>query len=190
MPRNPNEARLRLQRAALDLFTENGFDETTAAQIAERAGLTERTFFRHFPNKADILFDSQKLLETALNDAIRQVPANLPPLQALQQALFAIAPIFEEHRNFSEPRQKIIAATPVLREREMAKGAALAETVSLAMQSRGVDSQRAGLAAQIGFVVLTQALEAWFADSRASLADCMATLWSDVRDLAGAINPR
>ena len=81
MPRDAEEARNRLQRAALELFAENGFDHTTAAQIAARAGVTERTFFRHFPDKREVLFDGQNILGAALSDAIAKAPPDLPPLR-------------------------------------------------------------------------------------------------------------
>ncbi len=125
MPRNREEARKRLQRAALELFAENGFDHTTAAQIAARAGVTERTFFRHFPDKREVLFDGQNVLGAALSDAIGAAPAKLLPMQALQRAFTSVTPMLEQNRPFSEPRQRIIAATPALQEREVAKHVAL-----------------------------------------------------------------
>lgn len=188
MPRNPNEARQRLQRAAVELFAENGFDQTTAVQIAARVGLTERTFFRHFASKPDVLFDSQRMLVEALTGSIAQAPVGLSPLETLRLALASIVGIFEENRPFSEPRQRIIAATPALQEREREKGAVLARTMADALQHRGATRQRAVLAAQIGLMVLSEALNAWFADPPSKLMDCIDTALAEVRDLAAPVD--
>lgn len=164
MPRNAQDARRRLQQAALDLFAQNGFEQTTAAQIAARAGVTERTFFRHFPDKKEVLFDGQDLLGTALAEAIGNAPPDLSPLKVLHRAFASIADMLEANRPFSEPRQRIIAATPVLQERESAKHAAVTRGMAEALERRGVARQRAAIAAQAGAAVFGYALAAWFAD--------------------------
>ena len=125
MPRNGEQVHRRLQQAALELFRERGFDQTTAAEIAARAGVTERTFFRHFPDKREILFNGEASLRTALTNAVADAPADLEPLQALLFAFHAVEAMLEENRPFSEPRHQVIAAVPALRERELAKVAAL-----------------------------------------------------------------
>src|SRR5271154_2837924 len=110
MSRWEPDSRGRLQEAALALYSERGFDQTTAAEIAARAGVTERTFFRHFADKRDILFDNEASLRTALTEAIAGAPADLAPMQVLLLAFHAVEAIFEDNRPFSEPRHAVIAA--------------------------------------------------------------------------------
>src|SRR5487761_2310179 len=107
MPRSGKEARERLVRAALELFLERGFDQTTAAEIAARAGVTERTFFRHFPDKREVLFDGQDILGTALSAAIGKAPPELPPMETLHRAFASITEMLERNRPYSEPRQRV-----------------------------------------------------------------------------------
>lgn len=169
MPRSGDDARARLRHAALELFAEKGFDATTAAEIAARAGVTERTFFRHFPDKREVLFEGQEILGDALAKAIAEAPAGLPPLEVLRLAFAAVTGMLEANRRYSEPRQKIIAATPALQEREQAKHLAIARVVAEALERRGIGRQRSALAAQAGSAVLGFALEAWFAEPGVAL---------------------
>ncbi len=164
MPRNGEEARRRLQQAALELFSERGYEQTTASEIAARAGVTERTFFRHFPDKREVLFDGQITLKAALTDAIVEAPAMLEPLEVLYWAFRSVEQALEDNRPFSVPRQQVIASTPALQERELAKSAALIEDMALALCRRGVDEHLATLAAQTGMAVFHHAVAAWFAD--------------------------
>src|SRR5438270_5039268 len=120
MPRDKKDARKRLVMAAIELFAEKGFDHATAAQIAARAGVTARTFFRHFPDKREVLFEGQAILGAALSQAIAQAPPGLPPIETLRRAFASITEMLEHNRQFSEPRQRIISATPALQEREVA----------------------------------------------------------------------
>src|SRR6201994_4478736 len=117
MPRNGEKVHRRLQGAALELFQERGYDQTTAASIAARAGVTERTFYRHFPDKRETLFDGQAALQETLIEAILAAPPETAPLRVLLDAFSAIEPLFEANRAFAAPRQAVIAATPALRER-------------------------------------------------------------------------
>ena len=184
MPRNAEDARLRLRHAALELFAENGFDQTTTAQIAARAGVTERTFFRHFPDKREVLFDGQQILGTALTAAIGEAPAGLTPLQTLHRAFSSVTEMLENNRRYSEPRQRLIASTPALQERELAKAAALAGAVGEALRRRGVEKPRADLAAQAGLAVLGYALSAWFADSSIQLGDHLDRAFVELQKLS------
>lgn len=184
MPRNGEDARQRLRHAALELFAENGFDQTTAAQIAARAGVTERTFFRHFPDKREVLFDGQAILGAALSDAIGKAPPELTSMQTLRLAFASITDLLEKNRPYSEPRQRIISATPALQEREVAKGVAITRTVSEALQRRGVERRRADLAAQAGSAVLSYALEAWFADPSSRLTDYLDRAFIELQKLS------
>jgi AcrR family transcriptional regulator len=190
MPRNSEEARARLRRAAIELFSEAGFDQTTAAQIAARAGVTERTFFRHFPDKREALFDGQTILGAALTEAIRTAPAELSPIETLQRAFDSVVPLLEENRKFSEPRQQIIARTPALQEREAAKHVALARMVTDSLVDRGVPALRAELAAQAGSAVLTHALTAWFSDPSGNLRDYLQSAFAELRSLSSPLDKK
>jgi AcrR family transcriptional regulator len=183
MPRNSEAARKRLQLAAVELFAENGFDQTTAAQIAVRAGVTERTFFRHFPDKREVLFEGQEILGAALSEAIAKAPTGLSPTETLHRAFAAVTELFERNRHFSEPRQRIIEATPALREREVAKRAALARTVAQGLQRRGVEGLRADFAAQVGLAVLGYALADWFANPASRLDDHLDRAFAELGEL-------
>lgn len=161
MPRSGADARRRLQKAALELWTEHGFDTTTTAQIAEQAGVTERTFFRHFPDKREVLFDGATSMRATLIDAIDRAPESQSPLKALLVAFKALEPMFENNRSYSGLRQKIIERTPALRERELAKFALLTDEVAEALQRRGVNARLAVLAAQIGKTAFEHAVSSW-----------------------------
>lgn len=164
MPRSGEEARRRLQQAALELFSERGYDQTTASEIAARAGVTERTFFRHFPDKREVLFDGQARLRAALTGAIAQTPEGLQPLEVLYGAFRSIEQLMEDSRPFSFPRQQVIASTPALQERELAKIAALTENLATALRHRGVGDGLATLAAQTGMASFCYAVASWYAD--------------------------
>ncbi|MCZ0737962.1 TetR family transcriptional regulator [Phreatobacter sp. AB_2022a] len=187
MPRSGEDARRRLRHAALELFAEHGFDHVTAAQIAERAGVTERTFFRHFPDKREVLFDGQDRLGAALSEAIGKAPPDLAPMQALRWAFSSAVETFEKSRQYAEPRQRVIAATPALQERELTKHVAIARVVAEALQRRGVEKQRSDLAAQTGLAILGGALTAWFADSSLGLGDYLDRGFAELYQLSQPI---
>ncbi len=169
MPRNGEEARRRLQQAALELFSEHGYEQTTTSEIAARAGVTERTFFRHFPDKREVLFDGQITLRAALTGAIAEAPGTLQPLEILYWAFRSVEQALEDNRPFSVPRQQVIADTPALQERELAKEAALTEDLVQALRHRGVDERLATLAAQTGMAAFQHAVVSWFADPSCQL---------------------
>src|ERR1700756_5441053 len=121
----PN-ARGRLEQAALELYTERGFDQTTVAEIAARSGLTERTFFRYFADKREVLFGGQERLRELYVRAIEAAPESAAPIDAVVAALEAAAPVFHERRAFARQRQAVIDSNPELQERELLKRASLA----------------------------------------------------------------
>jgi AcrR family transcriptional regulator len=164
MSRNGEDVHRRLQQAALELFSERGYDQTTAAEIAARAGVTERTYFRHFPDKRDILFGEEQRLQSLLTETIEGAPAGLGPMSILKRAFDTLGAIFEANRPFSGPRLAVIASTPALREREMSKQAGLIVAVATALAKRGVDPRTAGLVAQLGAVAFNHALATWADD--------------------------
>lgn len=156
------DSRGRLQEAALALFSERGFDQTTAAQIAERAGLTERTFFRHFDDKREVLFGGSAILKERIVTGVANAPATDAALDAVSRGLDAAATMLgEARRDLSLRRHDVIAANPELRERELAKLADYAAAVAVALRQRGVSEPQATLAAETGMTVLRIALPQW-----------------------------
>jgi AcrR family transcriptional regulator len=169
---NPGlNARVRLQQAAVELFRERGYDRTTAAEIAGRAGVTERTFFRHFPDKREVLFDGQAVLVDALRASIAEAPAELAPLDTLFRAFGSVTSLLEDNRPFSKPRQEVISATPALHERELSKLEALSDALAHALQARGVPELPAALAARAGMASFAHATLAWLEDDQPGLAE-------------------
>ncbi|HUA41461.1 MAG TPA: TetR family transcriptional regulator [Streptosporangiaceae bacterium] len=156
------DARGRLERAALELYGEHGFDSTTVAEIAERAGLTERTFFRHFADKREVLFFGAAALQAFLVNEVDNAPASAGPLGVITSALdAAAAAFFEERRDFARQRQAIIAANAELQERELIKLAALSVALADALRRRGVSDPAASLAAEAGIAILRTAFGEW-----------------------------
>ncbi|MCW2995486.1 MAG: TetR family transcriptional regulator [Conexibacter sp.] len=151
----------RLQDAAFTLFDEQGFDRTTVAEIAERAGLTKRTFFRYFADKREVLFGGSKGLEDVFVTAIAGAPAAASPLDAMAAALDALAELFEERRAGSARRQRIIVANPELQERELIKLATLAAAVAGALRARGVKEPAATLTAEAGVTIFKVSFGRW-----------------------------
>ncbi|MFB9686936.1 TetR family transcriptional regulator [Amycolatopsis plumensis] len=184
MPRSGEEARRRLQQAALELYQERGFDRTTTAEIAARAGVTERTFFRHFPDKREVLFDGEAALRADLIRSVADAPEGLPPLEVLLRAFRKAAAILEGNRSFAEPRLAVIAATPALRERDLAKAAAMADALAAALRERGVSERAASLAAHVGWVTFHHAAGAWIQESVRGLDEHLAEAFADLRALA------
>jgi AcrR family transcriptional regulator len=189
MPRSGAEARRRLQQAALELYRERGFDQTTTAEIAARAGVNERTFFRHFPDKREVLFDGEADLRTELVESVAAAPEGFPPLEILLWAFRRAERMLEDNRPFSEPRLAVIAATPTLRERELAKAASLTDAVAAALRQRGVAGRLADLAAQAGWAAFHQAVQAWLDDSTQSLDAHLSAAFDDLRLLSALAHP-
>jgi AcrR family transcriptional regulator len=158
----PN-ARERLVRAAVDLFTEQGYDATTVTQIADRAGgLTKTTFFRHFPDKREVLFAGQELHVRLLADALAAAPTEATPLQAVEAALDALAASFGDDRRELAARLKVlIADNTELRERASFKHAILVEAVAGGLRQRGVADRTATIAGDIAMRAFDEAFAHW-----------------------------
>ena len=162
MPRWEPDARERLVRAALDLFTEQGYDNTTVAQIAERAGLTKSTFFRHFPDKREVLAAGQDTLCRLLADGIAAAPRSATPLAAVAAALATAATAFAPgRRDLGAKVEAVIAASSELQEREALKQVGLAAAMTEALLKRGVPDPVASLAAGFGVLAFQRALARW-----------------------------
>jgi AcrR family transcriptional regulator len=162
----PN-ARGRLEQAAMELYRERGYNQTTVAQIAERAGLTERTFFRHFADKREILFAGGTELQELVVAAVASVPDSATPLDAAMAGIGAAGAMLEEHRgrHFARQRQAIIAGTPELRERELHKLAAIAAGISEALRERGVGEPGASILGETAIAIFRVSFERWVAES-------------------------
>jgi AcrR family transcriptional regulator len=171
MAKNTDDMGNRLQHAALDLFREQGYDRTTAAGIAARAGVTERTFFRYFADKREVLFGGEAVLRSALLRSINEAPEQLGPLETLFHAFHSVRSLLENNRPFSVPRQEVIAATPALQEREQAKLAALADALAVALKERGATELQSMLAARTGMAAFALATVAWLEHPQPELAE-------------------
>ncbi|MDT4913308.1 MAG: hypothetical protein QOC66_2436 [Pseudonocardiales bacterium] len=158
------DARGRLQQAAMELYRERGYDQTTVAEIAARAGLTERTFFRYFADKREVLFAGSNVLEDALVAALAEAPESAAPIDQLVAALEAAAVFFTD-RDYSRQRQAVITAHPELQERELIKLASVAAALAEALRRRGVQEPAASLTAEAGVAVFKIAFGRWIDDT-------------------------
>lgn len=163
MPRWEPEARARLEAAAFALFSERGFDQTTVDDIAQRAGLTKRTFFRHFADKREVLFAGGKVEGFALA-AITEAPVGDGALDAVGRGLDALAGALEDEGPPAAQRIRIVRASPDLWERQLIKFAAMAEVAAKALRARGVADPEAILAAESGIAALRVASDQWIED--------------------------
>ncbi|MFC1413517.1 TetR family transcriptional regulator [Streptacidiphilus sp. N1-12] len=167
----PN-ARGRLEQAALALYSERGFEQTTAAQIAERAGLTERTFFRHYADKREVLFGGASALEQAFVETLAGTPETAAPIDAMGSTLQIVADFFLDRHEFARQRQAVIMANTELRERELIKLASLSDALATTLRGRGVKDPAASLTAEAGIAVFKIGFERWVgADGERPLAD-------------------
>ncbi len=164
MSRWKPDARDRLEQAALDLYRERGFEQTTVAEIAERAGLTERTFFRYFADKREVLFGDQDRLHDIYVSAIANALASATPIEAVAAAFEAVAPLFQGRYELARQRQSVIGANPELQERELLKRASLASVIADALRRRGVTNPAANLSAEIGVIAFSTAFARWVSD--------------------------
>ena len=180
----------RLVRAALDLFTEQGYDATTVNEIAGRAGVTKMTFFRHFPDKREVLFAAgQEAHSQTLADAIAAAPESATPLQTVAAALDALsAPFTDDRREFAARLRVVVAAHRELRERAASKHNGLVEVATEALAKRGVPELTAGLAVELGIRAFDRAFAQW-ADpaSQESLTELTRQSFADLRAAAATL---
>ena len=156
----------RFRAAAMELFGEIGYEQTTVAAIAERAGLTARTFFRYFADKREVLFNGSERLQALMVDALAKAPTDVTPIEAVAAALAAPAEFFnDELRPFSRLRNSVIAANADLHERELIKLAKLSAALADGLRGRGVGEPDASLAAEAGIAVFRVAFTLWVGES-------------------------
>lgn len=186
----PN-ARERLAEAALDLYAERGYEQATVAEIAGRAGLTERTFFRHYADKREVLFGGSAVLVERFEGAVADAPADLAPIDAVARGLDAVSELFADRHDYARRRQAVIAANPGLQERELVKLAALSLALADALRRRGVAEPSASLAAEAGVAVFRVGFERWVAGPDAPMRDVMARALAELKAVvAPARDPR
>ena len=161
MARWEPDSRGRLEQAALALYSERGFENTTVAEIAERAGLTERTFFRHYADKREVLFGGGNELQDRMVNAVGDAPASAAPMDAAGAGLQAAAEMLQQRRPFAQQRQRIIASSAELRERELIKLDSLASAVTDALRRRGVAEPAASLTGEVAIAVFRSAFGRW-----------------------------
>jgi len=152
----------RLRAAAVELFRAHGFEGVTVAQIADAAGVTQRTFFRHFADKREVLFDGENSLQTAMVAGVLDAPRDAQPLEVARVALHRAAAFFTPERHeYSTARRQLIEANPSLSEREHYKMRALSDAVALAFRERGMGEPAATLSAQTALAVFSVAFREW-----------------------------
>jgi AcrR family transcriptional regulator len=175
----------------MDLYRERGYDQTTVAEIAKRAGLTERTFFRHFADKREVLFWGSGALKELLVGSVEDAPPATPPIQAIIQALvYAADSVFEERRDFARRRQAVIAANEELQERELIKLASLASALAEALRRREVTDPEATLAAEAGIAVFKIAFQRWVDDAGGRvLSDVISECADELRTVTAERKP-
>ncbi|MFG6445911.1 TetR/AcrR family transcriptional regulator [Microbacterium sp. P06] len=185
MTRWAPDAALRLEHAATELMEEQGYGPTTVPQIATRAGLTTRTFFRHFADKREVLFLRDREFPEVVARALADFPDDIAPSALVEQGLeVAVAPL-EEWRDGVSRRRALVRSEDRLRERELLKSARLSDAVASALTSRGVATLDARLLAALSVVVFDTALDEWLDSTDGTpLASHLRATWIRVRSLS------
>jgi AcrR family transcriptional regulator len=165
MSRWKPDAQGRLMAAAIALFDEQGYDATTVAEIAERAGLTKRTFFRYFTDKREVLFSGTEELQRLWLEGLAGADPDADAMSAVMAGLEPVAEMFVERHGYARLRSQIITANSELQERELIKLQRLADAIKHALIDRGVSAHAAILAAQAGVTVFHVAFAEWIAQA-------------------------
>ncbi|WP_432987350.1 TetR/AcrR family transcriptional regulator [Dactylosporangium sp. CA-233914] len=179
MPRWESDAQGRLERAALELFETQGFERTTVAQIADAAGLKERSFYRYFPDKREVLFAGNEF-EAHLVDHVDAADPDLTPIEAVLSALRTADGIFP--RELLLRRVRVIAANPALAERDLIKLADIADALARAIERRGIEAGKARLIIDVVMAIHRRATSSWLADPDASLAGLITQAAAELRE--------
>ena len=167
MSRWEPDAKGRLEQAALSLYQERGYEQTTVTEIAERAGLTERTFFRHFTDKREVIYGLQDDVLKECLLAISTASNTATPIEMIMIALESLVPMLRERHTVTRLRQSVIAANPALQERELLKLAIITRALADALKGRGIPDEAASLAANTGDLVFRTAYAHWLAEQDA-----------------------
>ncbi|ARJ06559.1 TetR family transcriptional regulator [Cnuibacter physcomitrellae] len=184
-------ARERLVVAAVELFTEHGYDATTVAQIAERAGVTKSTFFRHFPDKRELLVAGQESLSALLAEGIAEAPADASALDAVASGLERASTMMGPANRDLGPRiREALAASVELQERDALKSVGMTAAMTEALLARGVPETVAALAAEMGILAFKQGYARWSEADRGDddrLAPYALAALQDLRAAASAL---
>ncbi len=155
----------RLQAAALELFVEHGFAAVTVPQITARAGLTTRTFFRHFADKREVLFTGEDALPAVMAQVFAQSPPEMTPMELIVKGLCeVVAPRFDGLRDHLRVRRGVVLSDEGLRERDLRKRALTAEAAISGFRDRGLTVLEATLAAQLAATIIDTAISRWLDD--------------------------
>ncbi len=177
----------RLREAAMQLYLERGFEQTTIAEIAQRAGLNARTFFRHFADKREVFFAGSELLQARVVEAVTEAPEGATPVEIIAAALDVAGDLLGQHRELSRQRQSLIDANPELHERELIKLAGLSAAVADGLRRRGVPEPDASLVAESGTVVLRIGFMRWLEEpGETSLTATLRTALDRLRSVTTA----
>ncbi|MFD4787709.1 TetR/AcrR family transcriptional regulator [Streptomyces sp. NPDC058459] len=172
----------RLAQAALELFAERGYEDVTVTHIAERAGITRRSYFRYFPDKREVLFAGSDRLPPALAEAVLTADDSAAPLPAVLEAFAQIGSRLVEVIEHAAERRAVIDASPELQERERTKLAALADAARQALRERGVDSDHAKLVARMATIAFQSAFERWvYTDGERDFPSCLQSVTDSLR---------
>ncbi|MFD9699768.1 TetR/AcrR family transcriptional regulator [Lentzea sp. NPDC059081] len=171
----------RLRRAALDLFGEHGYDNVTVTQIAERAGITRRSYFRYFPDKREVLFGGSEQLPPALVEAVRASSETSLPAIALD-AVRQVGALLVERVDRTAERRAVIASSPELQERERTKSAAITAALCDALAERG-PADEARLVSRLVAVCFQEAIERWI-DTGEDFVACLDIVVAALRSTA------
>ena len=185
MARWAPDAAGRLQAAALELYAERGFEQTTVADIAALAGVTQRTYFRHFADKREVLFSGQDLLQEFLADWIQSQINVDDPIETVIDGLSMAASHFPAKTPLSVKRSAIIAANGELRERELQKLASLATVISDSLRQAGIDASKAEVAAEIGTLIFKLGYQRWIVGASESLEGALRGVFADLKSVIG-----
>jgi AcrR family transcriptional regulator len=181
MARWEPDAQGRLKQAAFTLFVERGYADVTVAEIADRAGLTKRTFFNHFADKRDVLFAGADALEASIVQHLVDAEADLDPLDAAVLALTRASQELAAYGDSARDRRDLIASSHELQERDRIKMASLARAVAETLEERGVTARDATLTAQVALAVFDTAFDDWVEDTTRDVETLMQRALADVR---------
>jgi AcrR family transcriptional regulator len=180
----------RLKKAALELYAEHGYDDVTVTQIAERAGITRRTYFRYFPDKREVLFAGSERLPAAIAEALLAADEAASPLSATLDALAKVGEQLVEQIDHVAERRAVIASSPELQERERTKTAVVTAAIREALEQRHAEPGEASLTAQLATLVFRNAFTQWVdAHGQKDFTSCLAAVTTSLRDALAENGP-
>ncbi|TDU91931.1 TetR family transcriptional regulator [Kribbella voronezhensis] len=172
----------RLRKAALELYRQHGYDAVTVTQIAERAGITRRSYFRYFPDKREVLFANSDQLPPAIAKAVLVAADHTPPLTAVLDALTEVGNLLAVDVEQLAERRDVIASSPELQERERTKAATVSVAIQQALEQRGTATGTSKAIAQVATIAFANAFQLWIeAKANKPFRDCLTTATTELR---------